>query len=239
MKTKSALHGILAVLLAAPFAGFAAADGYAKSGVPVGDLDAPMTWSGEQNGLCLGMRIAEDADWRVGKEVKVELWIRNPGDKDAKFENCGRNDQGLRVLMTGKEGKEHEAGIADVFLELPIDKLLLPPAHAVRVREFSVVFLPPGSKPESENPVFTLAPGEYRFRCEHELVRTLIKRPNLKPLGPPAVLRGDLFRSGEVDVKLVAADAAKTAGTKEEALKPDSSRFPRAGCDAEVDASFQ
>ncbi len=52
--------------------------GDAKSGLPVaglgesvkwsGDLvsSVPMTWSKEQNGLRLGIRVAEDAEWRIG-----------------------------------------------------------------------------------------------------------------------------------------------------------------------------
>ena len=157
-----------------------AVDGYAKSGVPIADLNAPMTWSEEQSGLCLGMSIPEDADWRIGKEVKVELWVCNPGDKDAKIEFPARNDFGLRVLMTGKDGKEHAAGFTMLRLQHQFTKLLLPSGHVVKVREFTVVLAPPGANQLGPNKTFALAPGEYKFRCEHDLMWTVIDRKSTR-----------------------------------------------------------
>ena len=154
-----------------------------------------VTWSEEQNGLALALILEEDAEWRVGGEVKVELWVCNPGEQDVKFQSTGRNDNRLRVLMTGKDGKEHEAEIMDLLLKFPIEKLLLSLSHAVKVREFSVVFAAPGVMPESQNPVFALGPGEYKFRCEHDLMGTLVNRANRTPLAPRRLCERDCSRA--------------------------------------------
>ena len=51
-------------------------------------------------------------EWRIlGKEVKVELWVQNPGDKDVKFQLNMRPDIGLRMTMKDEKGAEHEASI--------------------------------------------------------------------------------------------------------------------------------
>ena len=56
-------------------------DQYVKSGFPKDELVGEgVMWNDVGDGLLLGYRITGD-EWRIlGKEVKVELWVQNPGD---------------------------------------------------------------------------------------------------------------------------------------------------------------
>ena len=46
-------------------------------------------------------------EWRIlGKEGKVELWVRNPCDKDVKFQLNMRPDIGLRMTLKGEKGEQ-------------------------------------------------------------------------------------------------------------------------------------
>lgn len=78
---------------------------YLKSGFPIADRQGPkIIWGDEQNGLLIGMRIA-DGNWRVGGDMKVELWVCNFSEKELRFQSTERPDVGLRVMMTGAGGK--------------------------------------------------------------------------------------------------------------------------------------
>ena len=165
MKIKSALYGILAALLAAPFAGLAAADGYAKSGVPLAEQTWPMPpWGAEKDGLSAGLRVIGDA--RLSGEVRVELWVRNSSAKDVKFSQCLRADVGLSVVAKDKDGKDHSADIT-LFLGKPgFSHLLLPSGHGVKVKDFSVKFgAGKNDKLESGWVNLQLTPGDYKLRA--------------------------------------------------------------------------
>lgn len=183
-------------------------DAYPKSGVPIGEFNAgAVNWSAEQNGLCLAMSVEEDAQWKVGGEVKVALWVCNPGEKDVKFQHCARRDIGLRVLMKGTDGKERAADIAQ-FDAYPVAfPVLLPAGHIFKAKEFSVVFLPPGGKAAGAEPHFTLAAGGYKFRSELELPGLTATGADGKQRTPAEGEWTGTLKSGEVDVKLLGADA--------------------------------
>ena len=183
-------------------------DAYTKSGVPIGELTEPMTtWSGEQNGLSVGLRVAEDAQWRIGGAVKVELWVCNPGEKDVKFQWTDRRDIGLRVKIKGADGKEHDPeewfkilGQSDILCAL------LPAGHIMKVKEFPVRFMPA----QNGGLRFVLPPGEYKFRCELNLPgETAIRRDGTQATPAEGEWTGTL-KSGELDVKLVAPEAPMT-----------------------------
>ncbi|MFN0128291.1 MAG: ExbD/TolR family protein, partial [Verrucomicrobiales bacterium] len=207
-------------------------ESYATVGVPIGDVEASMEWSGiEQDGLCLGMRFAEDAEWRIGGEVKVELWACSSGEKEVKFQHIEQSDIGLRVFLKGADGKEHEAGIAP-FAGSPVFSRALPAGHIFKVKEFPVVLLPPGGKHDGAEPHFTLPAGDYKFRCEVKLPGTTGADAEGKQVTPAEGEWSGTLKSGEIGVQLVAADAPKAAQPKNPGA-PMPGAVPR-GLSAEV-----
>lgn len=183
-------------------------DAYTKSGVPIGEFNAGVVnWSAEQNGLCLAMSVAEDAEWRIGGAVKVGLWVCNPGENDLRFQHCARRDIGPRVLVKGADGKERAADIAQ-FDSYPVAfPVLLPAGHIFKAKEFSVVFLPPGGTAAGAEPHFTLAAGGYKFRSELDLPGLTGTGADGKQRTPAEGEWTGTLKSGEVDVKLVGTDA--------------------------------
>ena len=69
--------------------------------------------------LVLGMRVSSDAKWNIGGQARVELVVRNASGSDVKFPQMLRADNGLSVVAIDKDGKEHQADIAQ------FDSLLL------------------------------------------------------------------------------------------------------------------
>ena len=203
-----------------------AADGYAKSGVPVADLNIPLTWSAEQNGLCLGMHIPEDANWRIGGEVKVELWVCNPGDKDVRFQWTDRRDVGIRMKLKDANGKDHDTEKWLMMVGRPnFIPTRLPAGHVMKVKEFSVKLLSHRDADDLRfigEPRFKLPAGDYKFRCEVDL-------PGLGA----KVLDGEwsgALKTGEIEVKLVAADApGAKAGAKPERVKFPDEHYTKDG----------
>jgi hypothetical protein len=171
-------------------------DRYVKSGVPLAELNWPMSWGEEKSGLSTGLRIIGDA--RVGGEVRVELWVRNSDEKDLKFSKCHRADVGLHVVANDKEGKEHYADITQ-FRGYPVfSHLLLPPGHIVKVKEFSVKI---GSKKNDELESgwvsLDLTPGDYMLRAKWT--------DTTSGAAHEGEWTGDLT-AGEVDLKIIEPD---------------------------------
>ena len=144
---------------------------YVKSGVAIDKLTGEgVMWNDVQNGLSLGYRIAGD-EWRIlGKDVKVELWVRNPGDKDVKFQLNMRPDIGLRMSLKDEKGKEHESNIVPTDVPTFGEHRLLPAGHALTMKEFTVSLLGPENDMSGvKGHYFAIDPGEYEFHCELEL----------------------------------------------------------------------
>ncbi len=196
-------------------------ESYAKPGVPIGELaKGDFQWSEAQDGLSLGMSVPE-AGWRVGSEVKMELWVRNPGAEDVKLQHIARRDIGLRVFMIGADDREHEAAIAQ-FDGWPVfNRAILPAGHAFEAKKFSVVFLPPGRKPAGVEPHFTLPAGDYKFRTELSLPGTTgATRADGTQVTPAEGEWSGTLSSAEVDVKLTAVDGAAAEAGAEAAAGP-------------------
>jgi hypothetical protein len=84
-----------------------------------------------------------------------------------KFPQTPRSDNGLSVVAIDEGGKEHQAEIAPFDGLLTLDRLLLPRAHIVRVKAFTLRF-DPEERDASEPDVaaFHLPPGDYTLRCK-------------------------------------------------------------------------
>jgi hypothetical protein len=117
--------------------------------------------------MVLGMRVASDAKWNIGGQARVELVVRNFSGSDVKFSQTPRADNGLSVVAIDKDGKEHQAEIAQFDSWLVFNHLLLPRAHVVTVKSFTVRF-DPEKRDVSEPGVaaFHLPPGNYKLRCK-------------------------------------------------------------------------
>ncbi|MCY2964441.1 MAG: hypothetical protein NT069_12540, partial [Planctomycetota bacterium] len=125
--------------------------------------------------LVLGVRTASDAQWRIGGTAKVGLVVRNrtggigrnPPGRDVKFSYTGRLDNGLSVVAVDEAGKEHGATIAQFDSLLGFQQMLLPVAHVVTIKEFTLRF--DAEKRDVSEPhvaAFHLPPGKYKLRCK-------------------------------------------------------------------------
>ena len=186
-------------------------DQYMKSGVPVDELAGEgVMWNDVQNGLSLGYRITGD-EWRIlGKDVKVELWVQNPGDKDVKFQDNMRADPefGLRVKLKDAKGEDHNSNF------WPDDRppsgfhRLLPPGHALKVKEFTIsLFLPENDFSHAKGHFFGINPGAYDFHCELELPGFFATGEGGKQITPAAgEWTGKLTTRG-LNIEIIAPDA--------------------------------
>ena len=144
---------------------------YAMDGFPLEDLNGQgVMWSGDENGLSLGYRVT-GLEWRIlGNELKVELWVLNSGRKDVKFQILRRADEGLRVKLTGKNGKTHVATIVPNDVLLFGMKHHLSPGQCIKVNDFPVRIVPPEGKAHDSNVLhFAVPPGWYQLVCEVEV----------------------------------------------------------------------
>ena len=111
--------------------------------------------------------MASDAKWNIGGEARVELVVRNASSSDVKFAQTPRSDNGLSVVAIDKDGKEYQADIAQFDGWLVMNHLLLPPAHIVTVKSFTLRF--DAEKRGVSEPgvaAFHLPPGDYTLRCK-------------------------------------------------------------------------
>ena len=190
-------------------------DQYVKSGFPVNELAGDsVIWSDSQNGLSLGYRITFD-EWRIlGKDVKVELWVRNPGEKEVKFQINMRPDIGLRVKLkdeTGVKGAqelEHESHIVPNDVPPFGEHRRLPPGHALKVKEFTISLLWPENDVSGIKGHFlAIAPGAYKFKCELELPGFSATGEDGKQLSPAEGEWTGKLTTGEMYVAVVPPDA--------------------------------
>lgn len=186
-------------------------DQYVKSGFPVDELAGEgVMWNDVQNGLSLGYRITGD-EWRIlGKDVKVELWVQNLGDKDVKFQDNMRADPefGLRVKLKNAKGEDHNSNF------WPDDRppfgfhRLLPPGHVFKVKEFTVLlFLPENDFSHAKGHFFGINPGAYNFHCELELPGFSATGEGGKQLTPAAGEWTGTLTTSRVNVEVLAPDA--------------------------------
>lgn len=136
---------------------------------PGGELMSDIVWT-PSRGDCpleIGLRVAKDAKWNIGGQVRVEMVVRNLSGSDVKFSQSGRADNGLSVVAFDKDCKELVGEIAQFDAELGFNHLLLPRSHAVKVKSFMLRF-DPDKRDVSEPQVaaFHLAPGDYTLRCK-------------------------------------------------------------------------
>ena len=184
-------------------------DQYVKSGFPVDELAGEgVKWNEVQNGLSLGFRITGD-EWRIlGKDVKVELWVRNPGDKDVRFQLNMRPDIGLRMKMKDANGKERESSIMPTDVPPFGEHRLLPPGQAFKVKELTISLLWPENDGSGiEGHYFLIDPGAYKFHCELELPGISATGEGGKQLTPAAGEWTGKLTTGKMNVMVVAPDA--------------------------------
>ena len=167
---------------------------YPKVGIPLGELDKRVEWSGvDTQGLRLGIHIQDNAVWRVGGEVKAEVWVRNAGETDEKFSHSPRADVGLSIIAKGADGKEHFADITQFRGKPAYTHMLLPAGNVVKLKEFTIKL---GVKNEGERVNLDLPLGDYKLRAK--LTDTT------SHVVPEGEWTGDLT-TGDADFKLAAA----------------------------------
>lgn len=182
---------------------------YAKDGFPLDDLNGEgVMWNGEESGLSLGYRITGD-EWRIlGKELKVELWVRNAGKEDVKFQILRRTDEGLRVKLMGKDGREHFAGMVPNDVPLFGRKHLLSPGQCIKVNDFSVGLLPPEQNARIGNELrFFVSPGWYQLVCEVKVPGFTATSGDRKQTVPGAGEWTGTITTRSLNVEVVAPDA--------------------------------
>jgi beta-lactamase regulating signal transducer with metallopeptidase domain len=186
-------------------------DQYVKSGFAVDELAAEgVMWNDAQNGLSLGYRITGD-EWRIlGKEVKVELWVQNHGDKDVTFQDSMRADPefGLQVKLKNAKGEDHNSNFWPDERPPFGQHRLLPPGHALKVKEFTVsLFLPENEFSFAKGHFFGINPGTYNFNCELELPGFSVTGEGGKQLTPAVgEWTGKLTTRG-LNIEVIAPDA--------------------------------
>ncbi len=179
---------------------------YAKDGFPLEDLNGEgVMWNGEEDGLSLGCRITGD-EWRIsGKELKVELWVRNAGKEDVKFQILRRTDEGLRVKLTGTDGEEHVARMVPNDLLLFGIKHHLSPGQCIKVNDFSVGLVPPERNALDSNGLqFAVPPGWYQLVCEVEVPGFTAKRGDGRQTVPGAGEWTGTITTRSLNVEVVA-----------------------------------
>lgn len=156
-------------------------DDYTKTGVhwqnyheedakgPGGELMSDIVWTPSRSEcpLEIGLRVAKDAKWNIGGQVRVEMVVRNVSGSDVKFSHTGRADNGLTVVAFDKDCKEIGGEIAQFDNLLWFNHLMLPPSNAVTVMSFMLRFDPvKRDASEPEVAAFHLPPGDYTLRCK-------------------------------------------------------------------------
>ncbi|MEO8353706.1 MAG: biopolymer transporter ExbD, partial [Chthoniobacteraceae bacterium] len=153
-------------------------------------------------------RITGD-EWRIfGKEVKVELWVHNAGKEDLKFQILRRTDEGLRVKLTDKDGKEHVARMVPNDVPLFGTKHHLSQKQCIKVNEFSVRLLPPEQSAKIGDELrFFVPPDSYQLVCEVEVPGFTAKRGDGRQTVPGAGEWTGTITTRSKSVEVVAQDA--------------------------------
>jgi hypothetical protein len=116
-----------------------------------------------------------------------------------------RTDIGLRVFLKGADGKKHAANIAQFDGYPAFTKHLLRAGHAFQAKAFTLRL----AQSEGADPWFELPAGDYKFRCEVDIPGTNATDATGKKRIPAEGEWSGTIKSGEIAVKLVAADAGK------------------------------
>ncbi len=204
---------------------------YAKDGFPLDELAGKgVMWNGEESGLSLGYRIKGD-EWRIlGKEVKVELWVRNAGKEDVKFQILSRPDEGLRVKLTGKDGEEHFARMVPNDVPLFGWKHLLSAGQCIKVNEFSIGLLPPEQNARIGNELrFFVPPGWYQFVCEVKVPGFTATNGDRKQITPGAGEWTGTIRTRSLNVEVIAHDPPAPGARPVPAAGPDADAVSSGG----------
>jgi hypothetical protein len=173
---------------------------YVRTGLPVEAMKwpTPPSWGEAKDGLQAGIRVNGDA--RIGGEVKVELWVCNSGARDVRFRQCGRTDVGLQVVAKDGSGKDHEAEITSMEAHPVFQRIQLPPAHLLKVKEFILRFdVAAKSSQQAQTAGFHLPPGDYKLCARWSDPHPLAANEKANE----SDWSGELA-SGEVDVTLAA-----------------------------------
>ena len=184
---------------------------YVKTGVPLSEVKGMISqWGDDHDELRMGMRIV-GGGWRIGGEVKVELWVCNPSQKDVRFQTTTRADVGLRLTMTGSGGKYFDSGVVPDFAPLATTHHLLPAGYIFKVKEFSVQLLSMESDAAlAAGPYLKATPGEYKFRCAVDMPGFTANGAEGKRVTPAEDEWAGTLKSPEVPVKVLAAEGEHT-----------------------------
>ena len=202
---------------------------YVESGTSADKLTGQgIVWNEAQNGLSLGYRIIGD-EWRIlGKNVKVELWVQNPGDKDVKFQLNMRPDIGLRIKLKGQNGGEQESYTVPTDVPAFGEHRFLPPGHALKVKEFTVSMLWPESDPSSiKDHSFLVAPGAHEFHCELDLPGISATGEGGKQLTPAEGEWTGKLTTRSLNVTVIAPDAPAPKAAEPSTRADDSTLKPK------------
>ncbi len=143
----------------------AEADKKRLASAPLGDVQEPPENERGNGPLVLGLRIAGDADWWIGGQVKGELTVRNTSDENVLFKRAPRSDIGLSVVAIDPHGKEHQADFAQFDGGWPVlYPILLPPGHIMTVKEFTLQFDSRKDGSASYLGVLPLPTGDYTLK---------------------------------------------------------------------------
>jgi beta-lactamase regulating signal transducer with metallopeptidase domain len=152
-----------------------------KTKTPFGKIPVTITnWSEGKQGLRLGLLTKAEEGWRLGKSVKVELWLHNTSNKDISLvANPGRPDVGLTVAAKDSQGQDHWAASGNIsIIAIPLH-CVLPAGHVARVKDFELSFDERGNEEKAWTaPRFRELPtGKYQLRCVWSDADRLVSQP--------------------------------------------------------------
>ncbi len=140
-----------------------------KTKVPFRDIPVTITnWSEQKDGLRIGLRAVADDGWRIGRKVRIELWLHNPSTRDVSFKsNPGRADVGLSVIAKDSEGQDRFAEPGNVEMIAIPSACTLPAGYVAKVKDFALTFDASDNEERAWfSPKFrNLEPGRYKLRC--------------------------------------------------------------------------